>query len=84
LKIKAKLSPTVTRAMDINTTTPGLFRFFPQLPLELQLSIWEAAINNGPPRNIVIRPLDGIQYLGDDHGNYYETGCRKRCRLYFV
>jgi hypothetical protein len=63
--------------MDSNTTTPPLFGFFPQLPLELQLSIWEAAIDNEPPRNIVIRPLDGIQYLRDDHGNYYEIRCRR-------
>jgi hypothetical protein len=63
--------------MDSNTTTPVLFGFFPQLPPELQLSIWEAAIDNEPPRNIVIRPLDGIQYLRNDHGNYYETRCRR-------
>jgi hypothetical protein len=63
--------------MDSNTTTPVTFGFFPQLPLELQLSIWEAAIDNEPPRNIVIRPLDGIQYLRNDHGNYYETRCRR-------
>jgi hypothetical protein len=61
--------------MDRNTTTPVLFRFFPQLPAELRLSIWKAAMDNESPRNIVIRPLNGIQYVRDDHGNSYETRC---------